>query len=77
LCENSHRAATRVIATSSYRFAGEVLMLCPWNSFPRHTELEGGHEKIIGKFETESGKAHLGHEAQLIQVGTSGAFEKP
>lgn len=52
-------------------------MLCPWNSFPRHTELEGGHEKIIGKFETESGKAHLGHEAQLIQVGTSGAFEKP
>jgi len=33
-----------------------------------HTELEGGHEKIIGKFETQSGKAHLGHEAQLIQV---------
>lgn len=53
-------------------------MLCQaWNSFPRHTELEGGHEKIIGKFETQSGKAHLGHEPQLIQVGTSGAFEKP
>lgn len=33
-----------------------------------HTELEGGHEKIIGKFETQSGKAHLGHEPQLIQV---------
>lgn len=32
-----------------------------------HTELEGGHEKIIGKFETQSGKAHLGHEPQLIQ----------
>jgi len=33
-----------------------------------HTELEGGHEKVIGKFETQSGKANLGHEPQLIQV---------
>lgn len=33
-----------------------------------HTELEGGHEKIIGRFETQSGKAHLGHEPQLIHV---------
>lgn len=33
-----------------------------------HTELEGGHEKIIGKFETQSGKANLGHEPQLIEV---------
>ena len=34
----------------------------------RHTELEGGHEKIIGRFETESDKANLGHEPQLIHV---------
>jgi len=33
-----------------------------------HTELEGGHEKVIGRFETESGKANLGHEPQLINV---------
>ncbi|CAE7782976.1 HMCN1 [Symbiodinium pilosum] len=33
-----------------------------------HTELESGHEKIIGRFETESGKANLGHEPQLINV---------
>ncbi|CAJ1338361.1 unnamed protein product [Effrenium voratum] len=33
-----------------------------------HTELEGGHEKIIGRFETESDKANLGHEPQLIHV---------
>ena len=38
----------------------------------RHTELEGGHEKIIGRFETQSGKAHLGHEPQLIHAEASG-----
>ena len=37
----------------------------------RHTELESGHEKIIGRFETESGKANLGHEPQLINAQSS------
>ena len=36
----------------------------------RHTELEGGHEKVIGRFETESSKANRGHEPQLINAGS-------
>ena len=30
--------------------------------------LQGGHETIIGRFETESGKANVGHEPQLLHA---------
>lgn len=33
-----------------------------------HTVLQGGHEKIIGRFETESGKANVAHEPELLHA---------